>query len=66
MIGTNGGDRVDTVNTMLADLPSFSASRTVKSPLAGAVTFENWKVLDDLEQEAGRAQDRPRRKVPNI
>lgn len=65
-IGTNRGDSVDTVNTLLADLPLRAAGRPEPPPPAGAVSFDDWKTLDEAEQAAGLAQDRPRRKVTRV
>ena len=77
MIGTNKQDAVETVHRMLETFlhekiePGYQTSSSsieslLKERSVDYVSFEDWKLLDDYEIEAGQAQDRPRVKVTSI
>ena len=77
VIGTNKQDAVETVHRMLetflkekieprqqtesSDIESLLKERNVDY-----VSFEDWKLLDEYETEAGQEQERPRVKVNSI
>lgn len=71
VIGTNKPDALETVTAMLQDAqagrtlspaePDPSAvERLVRERQPAVVSYEDWLVLDRLEQERGRASGRPR------
>ena len=77
VIGTNKQDAVETVHRMLETFlhekiepgyqtGSSSIESLLKERSVDYVSFEDWKLLDDYEIEAGQAQDRPRVKVTSI
>jgi len=74
VIGTNKPDAAETVERMLEDLaagtlahpasPSRAAFESSLRERTGRwVSYDDWRRLDALEIEAGRAQGRPRRKL---
>lgn len=77
VIGTNKPDSVETVNMLLEDLqagkmlspsaPSRAAIETLLSERGVRwVTFEDWQMLDQLEQSRGEAAGRPRLKFCDV
>lgn len=75
VIGTNKPDAVETVQTMLSDLPNitpapFSDPAAIDALLEERrldfVTIEGWRILDELEVTKGQAQGRPRVKFTRI
>ena len=77
VIGTNKQDAVETVHRMLETFlhekiePGYqTGSSSIESLLkernVDYVSFEDWKLLDEYETEAGQAQERPRVKVTSI
>lgn len=77
VIGTNKPDSVETVVKMVEDLPaladiapSMARREAVESMLRERkpdyVTFEDWLLLDQLEQNNGQAVERPRLKYSRI
>jgi len=77
VIGNNKADSVETANALLEDadrgaLPApaqpdpgtFAALLRARQPRL--VTFEDWRKLDRLEVERGRAQGRPRAKFTSV
>jgi ferredoxin--NADP+ reductase len=77
IIGTNKPDSVETVEGMLADVPSLSslapeyATRAAVEGLLYAkkpdyVTFDDWRLLDQIEVENGKAIGRPRLKFSRV
>jgi ferredoxin--NADP+ reductase len=74
VIGNNKADSVETVNTLLADLaagalhapadPDATAfANLVRERRDRCVSFEDWKRLDAIELERGKAAGRPRHKL---
>lgn len=77
IIGTNKPDSVETVNHMIEDMrngktlhPSQTARAAVEELLETRsiefVTFNDWLVLDSVEQERGQAANRPRIKFSRV
>jgi ferredoxin--NADP+ reductase len=77
IIGTNKPDSQETVDMLLADLAAGNLhkqevpSRAVLERLLGErrrdfVSYEDWQLIDMLEQERGRAQGAPRVKFSRI
>ncbi|MFN8497821.1 MAG: FAD-dependent oxidoreductase [Anaerolineae bacterium] len=77
IIGTNKPDSVETVSKMIEDLATLAGiadenrdPATVEALLQARaipyVTYDDWKVLDRYEQDAGAAQGRPRVKVTSV
>ncbi|HXG16683.1 MAG TPA: FAD-dependent oxidoreductase [Calidithermus sp.] len=71
VIGTNKPDALETVTAMLQDAQAGrtlspaepdpgAVERLVRERQPAVVTYEDWLVLDRLEQERGRASGRPR------
>jgi ferredoxin--NADP+ reductase len=74
VIGTNKPDAAETAEAMLEDLergevprpaePSAAAAlRLLRERVPCLITFEDWKKLDALESERGKAGGRPRVKM---
>ena len=74
VIGTNKPDAAETADAIVADLEAGVAPRPeVEDPAAieallrerqpCLITFEDWKALDAIESERGRANGRPRVKL---
>ncbi|MCY4022085.1 MAG: FAD-dependent oxidoreductase [Anaerolineaceae bacterium] len=77
VIGTNKPDSVETVTMLLEDLaagelwqPTAPAPAAVDDLMAERglrpVTFADWQILDELEQERGEALGRPRLKYSRV
>ena len=77
VIGTNKQDAVETVHRMLETFlqekiepgqqPDISGIEALlKDRNVNYVSFEDWKLLDAYETDAGKAQERPRVKVTSI
>jgi ferredoxin--NADP+ reductase len=77
VIGTNKPDSVETVDMLLEDMangklmnptqPSRDALEALlRQQKPNYVTFEDWQVLDALEQERGQAAGRPRLKFTRV
>ena len=77
VIGTNKQDAVETVHRMLETFlqekikpmqqtDSSGIESLLKERNVDYVSFEDWKLLDEYETEAGQAQERPRIKVTSI
>ncbi|HXG04834.1 MAG TPA: FAD-dependent oxidoreductase [Candidatus Binatia bacterium] len=77
VIGTNKPDAVETVTAMLEDARTgrtlvpeepdpAAAERLVRSRQPAVVSYEDWLVIDRLEQERGRAAGRPRVKFCGV
>ncbi len=77
VIGTNKQDAVETVHRMLETFlqekieprqqtDSSGIEALLKERNVDYVSFEDWKLLDEYETEAGQAQERPRVKVTSI
>jgi ferredoxin--NADP+ reductase len=77
VIGTNKPDAVETVEKLLEDIqagqvwqPASTSDEAVINLLRERqpdfVTFDDWLVLDELEQERGRAINRPRVKFSRV
>src|SRR5262249_15169753 len=77
VIGTNKPDSAETVDELLLDRaegrlpPATGAGRgAIDALLAGrgvqVVSFDDWKRLDQVEQERGKALGKPRQKVTSI
>ena len=77
VIGTNKQDAVETVHRMLETFlqekiepgqqPDISGIEALlKERNVNYVSFEDWKLLDAYETDAGQAQERPRVKVTSI
>lgn len=76
LIGTNKGDSAATVTKMLEDLPSTAPAPRGDDPEAivrlldgrgvSWVSFEDWKLLDRIEVERGRARKRVREKILGV
>ena len=75
VIGTNKPDAVETVQTMLSDLPNITPAPYPDPAAIDAlleerrldfVTIEGWRILDGLEVTKGQAQGRPRVKFTRI
>ena len=77
VIGTNKQDAVETVHRMLETFlqekieprqqtDSSGIEALLKERNVDYVSFEDWKLLDEYETEAGQEQERPRVKVTSI
>jgi len=75
VIGTNKPDAIETVATMLSDLPHTppapqpdptSIDGLLEERQLNFVTIEGWRILDRIEVEQGQAQGRPRVKFTRI
>ena len=77
VIGTNKQDAVETVHLMLETFlrekiepcqqtDSSGIEALLKERNVDYVSFEDWKLLDEYETEAGQEQERPRVKVTSI
>src|SRR6185295_3170693 len=77
IIGTNKPDSLDTVNNLLQDIPVLptlepdkatrdSVERLIRERKPDYVSYEDWLLLDKLEQENGQSQQRPRIKFSRI
>ena len=77
VIGTNKQDAVETVHRMLETFlqekieprqqtDNSGIESLLKERNVDYVSFEDWKLLDEYETEAGQAQERPRVKVTSI
>lgn len=74
IIGTNKPDSVETVQTLLADLPNLPAVESSPEAIEALVherkpeyvTYEDWLTLDALERKNGEAVSRPRIKYSRI
>ena len=75
VIGTNKPDANETVELMIADLPTTPAAAE-PNPQAVVellqqrniryITLEEWQHLDSMETEAGEQQGRPRVKITSV
>jgi ferredoxin--NADP+ reductase len=75
IIGTNRADSVETVETVLADLPNLDPAPKSGMARLGpiftarairAVTYGEWQHLDMVERERGRPWDKPREKLTRV
>jgi len=75
VIGTNKPDSQATVHTMLEDLPelepcaepsSAAVTDLLKSRGVHAISFDDWKKIDEAEIERGKAAGKPREKFTRI
>ncbi|TFG66482.1 MAG: NADP oxidoreductase [Gemmatimonadales bacterium] len=76
IIGTNKPDAVETVESMLADVPELDADGVNRDPEAVVhllqdrkiryVTYDDWKKIDAVEQARGEPQGRPRSKIVQV
>jgi ferredoxin--NADP+ reductase len=75
VIGTNKPDSYETVKTLLEDVPGLTPCPHPESASLGAllaergvrvVTFEDWREIDRLEIERGRAKGKPREKFVSV
>lgn len=77
VIGTNKPDSVETVEMLLQDVqagnlftPDAAQRDVINNLLRGRgvryVTFEDWQLLDQLEQQRGQAVNRPRLKFSRV
>ncbi|MBZ0300350.1 MAG: FAD-dependent oxidoreductase [Anaerolineae bacterium] len=77
IIGTNKPDSVETANMLLEDLaaghvlaPEAPASETIPQLLTERhvryVTYADWQILDEMEQQRGLAVHRPRIKFSRV
>jgi len=77
VIGTNKPDAAETAETMLADLaagaalapaePSAEAAEAqVRRARPAVISFSDWRTLDRLETERGKALGRPRLKFTSV
>lgn len=66
LIGTNRADSRETVERMLEALPGLDPAPREALPLAGAVSWEDWRRLDALERAAGERQGKIRQKFVQI
>lgn len=71
VIGSNKMDAAETATAMIEDFQKNKWLVTVPGGLVDFslprhVTFEDWRIIDAAEVEAGRPQNRPRRKIVSI
>jgi len=66
VIGSNKIDAAETAAAMIEDFQRNEWLTTELGPLPRHVTFEDWRIIDAAEVEAGRPQGRPRRKIVSI
>jgi len=68
VIGTNKKDSADTVARILEDREAGALNEptVVPEPPEGAITWEGWRAIDDVETAAGEAQGRPRVKLVRV
>ena len=77
VIGTNLGDARETVHELLENLENTSQNQSsnkkaeaiinlLKSKEIQFVSFKDWKILDDFEEELGNKKGKPREKICNL
>lgn len=75
IIGTNRADSIETVRSLLADLPALSAGAksgaeallpAVHARGVAPVSLDGWHRLDAAEMERGRAAGKPREKFTRV
>jgi ferredoxin--NADP+ reductase len=68
VIGTNKKDSADTVARILEDREAGALNEPtmVPEPPEGAITWEGWRAIDDVETAAGEVQGRPRVKLVRV
>jgi ferredoxin/flavodoxin---NADP+ reductase len=68
VIGTNKKDAADTVAKILEDEQAGALNEPAAEPEApdGAVTWEGWRAIDEVETAAGEPQGRPRVKLVRV
>jgi ferredoxin/flavodoxin---NADP+ reductase len=68
VIGTNKKDSADTVARILEDREAGALNEPTVVPEVpeGAITWEGWRAIDEVETAAGEAQGRPRVKLVRI
>ncbi len=68
VIGTNKKDAADTVARILEDREAGALNEPTVVPEVpeGAVTWEGWRAIDEVETSAGEAQGRPRVKLVRV
>lgn len=77
VIGTNRPDATETAENMLADAreghtlnPDHATAEEILTLVSERqphyITFEDWKVLDEIEVSRGKEQGRPRIKFTNV
>jgi ferredoxin/flavodoxin---NADP+ reductase len=68
VIGTNKKDAADTVARILEDEAAGALNEPTVVPEVpeGAITWEGWRAIDDVETAAGEAQGRPRVKLVRV
>jgi ferredoxin/flavodoxin---NADP+ reductase len=72
VIGTNRADAAETVRSLLTDFRDKCWPLTGDRPptdlpvSCSSIDFTDWKRIDEFERLAGRATDRPRRKIVRI
>ena len=72
--GVIGSNKIDATETPTAMIEDFQRNEWLTAEPGGSVdfslpqpvTFEDWRILDAAEIEAGRPQSRPRRKIVSI
>jgi ferredoxin/flavodoxin---NADP+ reductase len=72
--GVIGSNKMDAAETATAMIEDFQRNEWLTTELCGSVdfslpryvTFEDWRIIDAAEIEAGRPQSRPRRKIVSI
>lgn len=67
-IGTNRACSVETVASVLSDLPHLpepqtDAAASIRALETKCVSFEQWKIIDKIEEENGRFAGRAREKI---
>jgi ferredoxin--NADP+ reductase len=68
VIGTNKKDAADTVARILEDREAGALNEPTVAPEApeGAIAWEGWRAIDEVETAAGEAQGRPRVKLVRV
>jgi len=77
VIGTNKPDAVETVQLLLEDVPHLTPASVDRADPQAVValleergvrfiTYQEWKIIDQLEIERGKAQGRPRVKFTRV
>ncbi|MDJ0514190.1 MAG: FAD-dependent oxidoreductase [Methyloceanibacter sp.] len=75
IIGTNRADSLETVESLIADLPALTRARKpgfkglialIEDRDVRPVDLAEWLVIDETETARGRAKDKPREKITRV
>ena len=75
VIGTNRADSIETVDSLLEDLPNLKNTnedavgillRKLEGRVSKIVTFSDWQIIDSVEKALGEKYCKPRQKLVTI